>query len=93
VPGLIRANNTGLGPLDHLAVLRHWHQRYGAELYYPAGSNLELAVTRPPTATGDIARCAVEQYVYCNDLSQKLGLPEDVARRQAHGDHWSFWWD
>jgi hypothetical protein len=93
VPGLIRANNTDLRPVDHLAVLRHWHQRYGVELYCPDGSTLELAVTRPPTATDDVARCAIEQTVYCHDLSQILGEPEDVARKQARGDHWSFWWD
>ena len=93
VPGLIRAVNTDLGPVDHLAVLRHWHQRYGAELYYPDGSDLELHVFRPPTATDDVARCAVEQTVYCHDLYQILGEPEDVARKQARGSHWSFWWD
>jgi hypothetical protein len=93
VPGLIRATNTDLGPVDHLAVLRHWHQQYGAELYYSSGSNLELAVARPPVATDDVARCAVEQSTYCYDLSQLFGEPEDVARKQARGDHWSFWWD
>jgi hypothetical protein len=93
VPGLIRATNTDLGPVDHLAVLRHWHQRYGAELYYAAGSDLELAVARPPARTDDVARCAVEQTVYCYDLSQLFGEPEDVAREQARGNHWSFWWD
>jgi hypothetical protein len=93
VPGLIRANNTDLGPVDHLAVLRHWHHLYGAELYYPAGHDLELDVSRPPTTTVDVARCVVEQAVYCPDLSQILGDPEDVAREQARGDHWSFWWD
>ena len=93
VPGLIRAVNTDLGPVDHLAVLRHWHQRYGAELYFAGGSDLELAVARPPTATDDVARCAVEQTVYCYDLSQIFGEPGDVARKQVRGNHWSFWWD
>ncbi|GAA4949977.1 DUF4253 domain-containing protein [Actinoplanes utahensis] len=94
VPALIRANNTDLRPVDHLAVLRHWHQRYGAELYHPAGSTLELDVARPPVTTEDVARCAVEQAVYCFDLIlQILGEPEDIARKQARGTHWSFWWD
>jgi len=93
VPGLIQPSSVDLEPADHLAVLRHWHQRYGAELYYPGGSDLELSVARPPVTTDDIARCAVQQMVYCEDLLQIIGEAEDVARRQARGDHWSFWWD
>lgn len=93
VPGLIRPANMNLDLVDHLAVLRHWHRRHGAELYFTGVSSLELSVAKPPATTDDIARCAVEQMSYCEDVSQFLGDVGDVARKQARGDHWSFWWD
>ncbi|MET8148024.1 DUF4253 domain-containing protein [Actinoplanes sp. NPDC049668] len=93
VPGLIQPPNVDLWPADHLVVLRHWHRHHGAELYYAAGSQLELAVAKPPVTTDDIARCTVEQLVYCDDLSQILGESGSIARKQVRGDHWSFWWD
>ncbi|GIE85338.1 DUF4253 domain-containing protein [Actinoplanes regularis] len=100
VPGLIQPPNwfgaqwhPDLSPEDHSAVLRHWHRRYGAELYYTGGNELELAVFRPPATRLEVARCAIEQMIYCDDLSQKIGDVEGVAREQAGGHHWSFWWD
>jgi hypothetical protein len=100
VPGLIDPPNPfgaawhpRLLPEDHLAVLRLWHDRHGAEIYYADGSDLELSVARPPTTKIEVARCAVEQSVYCDDLAQIFGEPEDVAVQQVSNYHWSFWWD
>jgi len=100
VPGLIEPANwfggpghPDLEPADHLAVLRLWHERHGADLYFANGSRLELAVARPPVEPAEVARCAVEQFVYCGDLGQLVGDPVDVARKQVPADHWSFWWD
>ena len=100
VPGLIApANWSGgpshalLWPADHVAVLRLWHDRHGADFFSAGGSSLELSVSRPPADPAGIARCALEQYVYCADLSQTLGDPIHVAREQVPADHWSFWWD
>ena len=74
-------------------MLRHWHARYGADLFFASGSRLELSVAQPPTEPGEVARCAIEQFAYCRDLGQHIGDPVDIARRQAPADHWSFWWD
>ncbi|PRX12173.1 uncharacterized protein DUF4253 [Actinoplanes italicus] len=99
VPGLIHPNWYGgpsypsLIPEDHLAVLRLWHERHGAELYYAGGTSLELSVARPPTTKAEVARCAVEQSVYCHDLLGIFGKPADVAVKQVSNHHWSFWWD
>lgn len=100
VPYLITAPNWFGAPwhpdltwYDHYAVLRLWQEQHGAELLFAGGSTIELAVSRPPAAAFDVARCAIEQYVYCADLSQKLGDVDVVARRQAPASHWSFWWD
>ncbi|MET8151418.1 DUF4253 domain-containing protein [Actinoplanes sp. NPDC049668] len=100
VPGLIEPANwfggpthPKLEPADHFAVLRLWHERHGADLYFANGSKLEVAVTRPPVEPDEVARCAVEQLVYCGDLGQLVGDSIDVARKQVPADHWSFWWD
>ncbi|MFG2057104.1 DUF4253 domain-containing protein [Micromonospora sp. NPDC048930] len=101
VPGLMAImNNWNGGPsypdlryADHVFVLRHWERAWGADLYHPGFVDLELAVTRPPRDPVAIATCAIEQFSYCDDLSQILGEVDDVARRQAPADHWSFWWD
>lgn len=78
---------------DHLLTLRHWEQRWGAQLYYCGGPHLELSVARPPRDPLSAAACATEQAAYCYDLAQTLGDNAMVARHQASGTHWSFWWD
>src|SRR5207248_795304 len=50
---------------DHSAVLRTWHERYGAELYYFGDTAIELVVSQPPLDPSEAARLAVEQYAYC----------------------------
>ncbi len=100
LPGIFwPANWTGDGPLtelcadDHVAVLRYWHDRYGAELYKAGCSSLELEVVRPPSLPAELARCAIEQMCYCYDLTQTLGDMEDAARALAPLHHWTLWWD
>jgi hypothetical protein len=100
VPGLLQpanwfggASHPDLTLADHVAVLRHWEQQYGAQLYFASGSYLELTVDKPPRDPGKIARSAIEQMSYCGDLHQFIGDEEDVARHQVPAGQWSFWWD
>lgn len=101
VPGLLAVMNNWMGGpshpdlryADHVFVLRHWEAAWGAQLYHCGGTDLELTVTRPPRHPLAAATCAIEQWSYCDDLSQILGDVHDVAREQAPADHWSFWWD
>ncbi|MER5311727.1 DUF4253 domain-containing protein [Streptomyces sp. NPDC002773] len=76
-------------PADHVAVLRHWHERYGAEFFSADSASLHLVVARPPRTPGERAEAAVEQYVYCPDL----GDPWLVGNGQAGATEWAFWWD
>ncbi|MFB7941550.1 DUF4253 domain-containing protein [Streptomyces sp. NPDC056049] len=93
-PSLLRTPNWSghqgreLLPADHVAVLRHWHDRYGAEFRYADSSTLELAVGRPPRGLPEIALAGVEQYVYCPDLGDAV-----IAGDQAGRSVWTFWWD
>jgi hypothetical protein len=81
---------------DHVAVLRSWYRRFGAEICYLSTNDMELTVGRPPAAAEEVAAVAVEQWGYCQDLDQvpaRLGDPERVALRQVVSDRWYFWWD
>jgi hypothetical protein len=78
---------------DHVGVLRSWHERFGAEVRYLDAVALGLVVAKPLTGRGEVARVAVEQYAYCDDLDQFIGEPHRVAQLQVPNTHWYFWWD
>nr|WP_307806448.1 DUF4253 domain-containing protein [Streptomyces sp. FH025] len=77
-------------PALHVAVLRSWYERFGAELYYARSSCLELLVAHPPSDRHTAARVAIEQYAYAADDIQDL---EQAGDGQVRSPVWSFWWD
>jgi hypothetical protein len=96
VPGLVAwtgAANHRLTGADHVAVLRRWHDRWGAELVGLAQSELEVVVSRPPQDEADVMAVAAEQYRYCPDAVEDDGAIEVFAARQVRGQTWHFWWD
>jgi Domain of unknown function (DUF4253) len=97
VPGLlswIGAVNVDVDPAHHVAVLRCWQQRYGAELVTLTFDQIELLVARPPQDPAAIARVAVEMMGYCPDLVlQGFDGVEALAAEMAPRRCWSFWWD
>jgi hypothetical protein len=78
---------------DHVGVLRSWQERFGADVRYLSVVALGLVVAAPPMHPYEVARVAVEQYAYCDDLDQFLGEPHHVAQLQVPTDRWYFWWD
>ncbi|MPY61874.1 DUF4253 domain-containing protein [Streptomyces spongiae] len=97
LPGLPDAPNwwvdevqRGLEPSDHLAFLRSWHERFGADPYYMDGSNMRLAVDRPPLTPEAAAQAAVERFSYCEDNAPDLPVLGDGEIRSTV---WTFWWD
>jgi hypothetical protein len=87
----VRGDDTSPGA--GVAVLRSWHDRYGARLHYLGSTALELTVASPPATVAEVAQVAVEQYAYCCDLDQIFGDPLDIAERQVPTRWWYFWWD
>ncbi|MFE7527648.1 DUF4253 domain-containing protein [Kitasatospora sp. NPDC057542] len=77
-------------PAWHVAVLRSWNERFGAELYYAGRSRLEVLVARPPADRRAAARVAIEQFAYDFDGVQDPDIAGDGQVRSAV---WSFWWD
>ncbi|MFH8475007.1 DUF4253 domain-containing protein [Streptomyces sp. NPDC018000] len=77
-------------PADHVAFLRSWHERFGADLFFLDGSRMRLVVRRPPLAPATAARAAVERFAYCSD-----GLPDlpVLGDGEVRSTAWRFWWD
>ncbi|MGP3683479.1 DUF4253 domain-containing protein [Streptomyces sp. IBSNAI002] len=79
-----------LTPADHAALLRRWHEQWGAELFFARGAYLELVVDRPPLTPGAAARAATELTGFCSDTVQDLPRAGDGMARSTM---WSLWWD
>jgi hypothetical protein len=97
VPGLLSWSGAGNHDLDgahHVAVLRHWQQRYGVELVTLTRDQIELLVARPPRDPATVARVAVELLGYCPDLDvQGTGMAAVLANEVVPHRRWSLWWD
>jgi hypothetical protein len=97
VPGLLcwpGGCNYDVEPADHVAVLKRWHERYGAELVVLGPDTLELWVPRPPTDPDEALAVADEQYSYCLDVvEQGVGTLDALAAVQVPSRRWFFWWD
>ena len=97
VPALLRwdgACNHGIAGHEHMAVLRHFHEEYGAELVGMTGDVIELAVERAPSSPGGAALAAMEMFAYCPDIVlQGIGSVEALAERVAPTGDWFLWWD
>jgi len=81
-------------PEYHVAALRAWRDRFGAELMGLSTSCMDLRVARPPQSRADALDLAREHYVYCSDIiDQGLGTYSGWAAPVLGNEWWSFWWD
>jgi len=96
VPAYLRwgAWNACPPPEVHVALLRQWKQRYGAELVGLSGDVLNLRAARRPTTRDAALALAREQYLYCPDIvDQGVGALRPLAASLMESDWWFFWWD
>jgi hypothetical protein len=78
----------------HVAALRAWRDRYGAELVGLGGDVINLRVLRKPATPKEALKLAHVQYVYCSDIiSQGYGSHRALAGALMGDDWWYFWWD
>jgi len=78
----------------HVAALRAWRERYGAELVGIDGDTLNLRVSRKPATREEALELARAQYIYCNDIvDQGVGSYKALAAELMAHDWWYFWWD
>jgi hypothetical protein len=97
VPGLLSwsgAVNYDLDGAHHVAVLRWWQERYGAELVTLTRDQIELLVARPPRDPATMVQVAVEMLGFCPDLDVLgTGMVAVLANEVVPHRRWSFWWD
>jgi len=82
---------------EHVAVLRYWHERYGADLFAMGGDIIECVVERPPTTREAALNLAREQLLYApgslGDFSGGGSSVPELAAALLDSPHWLFWWD
>jgi hypothetical protein len=86
-------------PLDeeHVAILRYWHERYGAELLAIGPDFIECTVSRPPTTEEAALALARQQLAYApgslDEFSGTKGTIPAIAAALLQSKHWLFAWD
>lgn len=78
----------------HVAAMRTWRDRYGAELIGMSSDTINLRVAAKPKTRDEALALARDQYVYCNDIIDQ-GYPNysTLAADLMANDWWYFWWD
>lgn len=80
-------------PEYHVAALRSWHDRWGADLVGINGDSLTVRSIRCPERE-DAMALAREQYAYCQDIvEQGVGSISALAATLTANRWWYFWWD
>jgi Domain of unknown function (DUF4253) len=81
-------------PEVHVAMLKKWNEKYGAELVGMTGDVLNLRVSRRPVTKEEALALAEEMYHYCGDIvTQGVGDLAVLAAMLMVSDYWYFWWD
>jgi hypothetical protein len=78
----------------HVAAMRNWRDRYGAELIGMNFDTINLRVAVRPKTREEALALARDQYVYCADIiDQGVGTYSALAAALMASDWWYFWWD
>jgi hypothetical protein len=96
IPAYMRWGNWNMCPQPafHVAALRAWRQRHGAELIGLSADTIELRVSRKPATREEAVELARALYVYCDELiDPDTGSFCNLAASLMASDWWHFWWD
>ena len=96
IPAYMRWGNWNANPPPayHVAALRAWRDKYGAELIGLGFDVINLRVARRPATRDEALDLARTQYVYCSDIIvQGVGSYRALAAGLMETDWWFFWWD
>ncbi|MEM8697217.1 MAG: DUF4253 domain-containing protein [Pseudomonadota bacterium] len=78
----------------HVAAIRSWEERYGAELVAVSGDVVELKVKNRPESNEEAMTLAREHYAFCSDVvDQGTETIANLAAILMESDWWYFWWD
>lgn len=96
VPAYLRfgAWNECPGPEEHAALMKCWHQDWGAEVVGITRDIVEMRVSQPPQNKANALILAKQQYLYCQDIvDQGTKTLESLAAVLLGSTAWYFWWD
>ncbi|MGE7207548.1 DUF4253 domain-containing protein [Sphingomonas sp. NPDC019816] len=81
-------------PELHVAALRSWHARFGAELAGLNGDTMNVRIRNRPKDRQQAWQLAHELHAYCPDIvDQGIGSMAAFASELIRADWWFFWWD
>jgi hypothetical protein len=81
-------------PEYHVAALRHWHQRFGAELVGINGDTMNVKARTRPKDREQSLKLARDLCGYCPDIvDQGVGSIAALAAGLMASDWWYLWWD
>ena len=96
VPAFLRWGGWNTCPLPefHVAALRSWRDRFGAQLIALNSDTMILRVDRHPQTRKEALDLAKEQFIYCEDIVlQGTGTLSVLAACLMADNWWYFWWD
>jgi hypothetical protein len=96
VPAYLRFGGWNECPRDyeHVAVMKRWHDTYGAVPIGMTFDVVEMYVPRPPRDWKAALALAREQYAYCADIvDQGTQSVARLAQTLMGSSVWYFWWD
>lgn len=86
--------NANPGPEVHVAALKVWNERFGAELVGISSDVMNIRVSRLPEGREEAMALAREQYAYCEDIvDQGVETISNLAASLSAAKWWYFWWD
>jgi hypothetical protein len=81
-------------PEEHVALMRRWHQQYGAEPVMISLDVIEMTVSRPPHDADAAIVLAREHFIYAPDVVwQGVGELGVLASAVLDASVWFFWFD
>jgi Domain of unknown function (DUF4253) len=79
-------------PAEIAAIVRSWHQRFGARLCSLGFDTLGVSVAWPPLTSDHARHVAAEHLAFCSDLAGTVTF-DQYARELIGAPAWRFWWD
>jgi len=78
----------------HVAMAKHWQEKYQAVIVTATYDTMECKVAQPPSDQETARKLAQEQFVYCTDIvHQGAETLNNLAASLKNGKKWFFWWD
>lgn len=96
VPAYLRWGNWNACPPAeyHVAALRSWHEKFGAELIGINGDTMNIRASRLPRDRATAMALARDQYRYCPDIvDQGVETLSALAATLSKSSWWYLWWD